>query len=233
VHTQGGEGPVGKWLAVVREIFPYQFNAIRITAKKYQASINEYLLAALFQTIKKWNQQQGGKSGRIYINVPVNLRSPGDHTVGNILSNFDISLRTALIGDKRKMLKLIRKEHISMMENDLARTYINLTWFLKPVPLKLKSFMFKHPRAFYLSIMLSNLGIFYPNHSHKDEEGFHYLGPARICSISVITAAIPWPQLIYLTYNNRISISLSVFRSHFSLEAAGRLLDSFIQEIME
>jgi hypothetical protein len=43
--------------------------------------------------------------------------------------------------------------------------------------------------------------------------------------------AAPWPQLIALTYNNRMNISLSVFRSQFSLESAQAFLNSFIEEI--
>jgi hypothetical protein len=45
--------------------------------------------------------------------------------------------------------------------------------------------------------------------------------------------AAPWPQLIALTYNNRMRISLSVFRSQFSLESAEAFLDSFIDTINE
>jgi hypothetical protein len=52
----------------------------------------------------------------------VNLRSPEDSTVGNIFPGFNISFRPGLIGEKQEMVRLIRKELISTMENDIART---------------------------------------------------------------------------------------------------------------
>jgi hypothetical protein len=78
---------------------------------------------------------------------------------------------------------------------------------------------------------MSNIGICNPNPSHQDEDGYQYLGAAHISNICFIGYAAPWPQLIALTYNNRMTISLSVFRSRFSTEAAGQFLDSFIGEI--
>ena len=78
---------------------------------------------------------------------------------------------------------------------------------------------------------MSNVGICNPNPSHQDEDGFHYLGSARIRTMCFIGYAAPWPQLIALTYNNRMNISLSVFRSQFSLESAQAFLNSFIEEL--
>jgi len=234
VQTEGGGGSMKRLPAAVEEITPHQLKRIRITVKKYRTTINHYLLAAMFNTIKKWNQQWGEKSERIYINVPVNLRSPGDCTVGNIISGFNISFRSELIGDKDKMLRLIREEQTFMMESDLARTSANLTWLLKPIPLKLKMLMFKHgAHTLYPSFTLSNMGMGHPNPHHKDEEGFHYMGPARICSISAIANPVMWPQMVVLTYNDRMAMSLSLSHSRFSLEAAERFLGSFIQELTE
>ncbi|UCG94205.1 MAG: hypothetical protein JSW13_00070, partial [Candidatus Aerophobus sp.] len=90
-----------------------------------------------------------------------------------------------------------------------------------------------HIHSFYPSLSFTNLGIFPPNPSHKKEEGFHYMGPARICSISCIGIANPWPMVLVLTYNDRMAISLSVSSSRFSFEVVERFLDSFIQELTE
>lgn len=232
LSNQSQKETVERLLAVAQEILPDKFQYIRATAKKYKATINNYLLAAMFQTIKKWKQQQGEKSGRIYINVPVNLRPPEDRTVGNILSGFNISFRTESIIDKGEMLKPIRKQMTFLMESDIAGTAEKIAWFLKPIPLKIKRLMFKHhPHIFYPSLTLSNIGICSPNPLHKDDEGFHYIGPAQICSINFIGYAAPWPQIVVLTYNNRMTISLSVFRSQFSLESAESFLDSFVREL--
>jgi len=234
VRTEGGEGTMKRLPAAVEEITPRQLKMIRATVKKYHTTINHYLLAAMFKTIKKWNQQWGEKSERICINVPVNLRSPEDRTLGNILSGFNISFRSELIGTRDKMLRLIQEEQASMMESDFARTNVNLTWLLKPIPLKLKMLMFKHrAHTLFPTLTLSNMGICYLNPHHKDQEGFHYMGPARICHISAIANPVIWPQMVVLTYNDRMAISLSVSHSRFSFEVIERFLNSFIRELIE
>jgi hypothetical protein len=58
------------------------------------------------------------------------------------------------------------------------------------------------------------------------------MGPARICSIHCIASPVPWPQVDIITYNGRMSMSLSVLRSRFSSEDAEKFLDSFIKELM-
>jgi len=234
VRSRGGGDLMKTLPAVVREISPPQLKMIRTTVKRYRTTINHYLLATMFRTIKKWNQQWGEKSERIYINVPVNLRSPEDRILGNILSAFNISFRSDMIDNNGRFLKLIQEEQTSLMESDLARTNVNLTWFLKPLPLKLKMLMFKHyAHTFYPTLTLSNMGICYLNPHQKDKEGFHYMGPARICSISAIANPVKWPQMVIMTYNERMAISISVSRSRFSLETVESFLDFFIRELIE
>ena len=234
LNTEGEKGEEKKVLAVVREIPPHQLKAILTTAKKYHVTVNEYLLAAMFQTIKKWNQKWGRNSERIYIGVPVNLRPSKDRMVGNNLSGFNISLTPDLIGDKEKILGLIRKEMTSMVKNDIARTTISLAWFLKLIPLRLKMLMYKRlPQASSPSFVITNLGIVNLNPSHKDKEGFHCMGPARIYSASGIPPIGQWPGMSTAIYSKRMTLTLGVLRSQFSLESAERFLDSFIRELME
>jgi NRPS condensation-like uncharacterized protein len=233
IQHQGGEGPARRLMLVAREIPPHQFRILKSTAKKYQVTINDYLLATMFQTIKKWNKRQGGGLGRFYINVPVSLRSPEDLTVSNTLGGIIISPDPGSIDNKRELLNQVQKQRIFLDENDAARIDLGLTWPLKFMPLKIKELLFNHhTHAFYPSLCLSNLGICDYNPSHKDEEGFQYMGPARISRSNVVTAAIPWPQVLIHSYNSRMEVSLSVFRSHFSLEAAEMLLNAYIQELI-
>ena len=234
IHAQGGEGIEGKLLAVAREIAPKQLKVIRILAKDQQASLNDYLLAAMFQTIRKWNQQWDEESGRIYINVPVSLRSRSDPIMGNFISGFNISFRPELIGEKGKLLKLIKKERLSLMKNNVASEALSMAALLKPLPLKLKVLLSKRsPHTHHPTLTLSNLGTASPNLSHRDKEGFHYMGSARICCILPINFVAPWPQVDVLIYHNSMVITLSLFRSQFSLGAAERFLDYFIRELTE
>jgi NRPS condensation-like uncharacterized protein len=233
LQSERGEEDLAKQLPVTaRELTPLELKHIRTTAKKHHTTINHYLLAAMFVTIKKWNEQWDNIAERIYINIPVNLRAREDCTLGNIISGFNISFRPEGIETRDKLLPLVREEQASALKHDIARTNVNITWLLKPLLLSVKKLMFKQRgHKLYPTFTLSNMGIGHFNPQHMDEEGFQYLGPARIARINVIANPVIWPQMVVLTYNNRMTMSLSVSRSHFSLNGAEQFLDSYIQEL--
>lgn len=219
------------FVALSREISQLQLKRLQTCAKRYTVTINTYLLAAMFQAIKKWNQQWGSMQEQIYIGVPLNLRTADERTLGNMVSGFYLPCRSELIDGKAQLLTIIQKEQTPLME--LARQSVNLTCLLNLIPLNIKVRMFKH-RAPSVgpTLTLSNMGTCQPNPRHKDEEGFHYMGPARIAKIGIIAHPVLWPQVDVLTYNDRMSVSLSVFRSHFPPETAEAFLQCFIEELM-
>lgn len=233
LRPEGGEEGADTFLAVVRDIPPQQFSVLRATARKYKASINDYLLLCMFQTIKKWNLKHSDQSERFYITVPINLHNPEDRTVGNIISGFNISLKSDAIAGREETLRLIQEELATMVNNDIAATTFNLGWFLKLIPLRIKNLFYGQlPRFAAPTFSLSNLGVFSPNPAHRDEEGFHYLGPARISSVSITPPAGQWIGMVINTYNSRITFSMTALRSYFSPQAMGKLLDSFIRELL-
>jgi NRPS condensation-like uncharacterized protein len=225
-------GVFGKYNATIRELPPQQFGAVRSTAKKFGATINDYLLAAMFKTIREWSQEWITQSDRIYINVPMSLRSPEDRTLSNILSGVTISLKPDSICDQKEMLSLIRRELTAMIDKNMAQTLINLSSLVKPVPIPLRIRMLKNTsQVLALSIVLSNMGILSPNPTHKDDEGFHFMGSARIRNIHGIPAVGTWPMLLLFTYNNQMIFNMSFLSSYFSPETAGRFIDSFLREV--
>lgn len=233
-HQDGEEAgnSMEKLLAIDRELSPEQFKKLRATAKQHQVTINDYLLASMFHTIKNWNQKRNQPPGRIYLDVPMNLRTPEDRTIGNIMCGFRIFLPSREIGSKEETFTSVKEKRTTMMKEQVARKMVEFAWFLRPLPLALKKLLYKrHPRTYCPTLTMSNVGICNPNPSHQDQDGFQYLGSARIRTMCFIGYAAPWPQLIALTYNNRMNISLSVFRSQFSLQAAQDFLNTFIEEI--
>ncbi len=148
------------------------------------------------------------------------------------MCGFRIFLHHQLISNKEETVRQVKEKRSLMTENNVAQKMVEFAWVLRPLPLTLKNFLYsRHPDTYCPTLTMSNIGICNPNPSHQDADGFQYLGAARIGSMCFIGYAAPWPQLIALTYNNRMTISLSVFRSRFSPEAAGQFLDSFIGEI--
>ncbi|MBN2297749.1 MAG: hypothetical protein JXM72_04110, partial [Deltaproteobacteria bacterium] len=233
VHHNGGVDTVGGLMLVARVLSPEQFSLLKSIAKNHQATINDYMIVTMFKTMKGWNERRGGRPGRFYINVPVSLRSPEDLSVSNNLGGITISPDPQALDNNGELLNQVRAQRIFLTENDAARIDPALAWILKFTPLKLQELLFKHhSHALYPSLCLSNIGICDYNPSHKDEEGFQYMGPARIIGSNVVTAAIPWPQMLIHTYNSRMEVSLSVFRSHFSLQTAEEFLRAYIQELI-
>lgn len=232
-RTEEGTGSMEKLLALAREIPPSEFKGVRTSAQKQGVTVNDYLLASMFHAVKKWSKQRDGKPEKICIDIPVNLRSPEDRTVGNVLCGYRISLAPDKIGHKDNTLKLVKQKRSFMMEHAIARKTVDFAWALKPLPVKVKKFLYRRTsRTTYPTLTISNVGIGKPNPSHQDKEGFHYMGPARISTIVFVGYAPPWPNLIALTYNNHMTISLAVFQSQFSLKTAEEFLDCFIEEIL-
>ena len=233
VHHNGGEGPVGGFMLVATVLSPDQLSLLKSIAREYKATINDYMIAAVFKTMKQWNEQRDGCSGRFYINVPVSLRSPEDNTASNTLGGIVISPDPNVLDNNSDLLHQVRSQRVFLSENDAAWIDLALTWFFKFMPLKMKELLFNHhSHALYPSLCLSNIGVCDYNSAHRDEEGFHYMGPARIIRSNVVTAAIPWPQILIHTYNNRMEVSLSVLRSHFHHETAQEFLDNYIGELL-
>ncbi len=234
LNTYPGKTKVitGKFNATVRQIPPDRLAEIRRTSKQCGSTVNDYLLAAMFQAIKKWCCEWMMPSDRIYINVPMSLRSPDDRTLSNILSGVTMSLKPGSITVKEEMLPLIRKEIAALAASNIAETLIHFSSLLKPLSLFLRrSFLKRNASSYAPTIVLSNMGILSPNPSHKDEEGFHYLGNARITNLHGIPAVGAWPMLLLYTYNDRMIFNMSFLESYFPPETAGKFIDSFLGEL--
>ena len=236
IITEGDKKSDGDAIAVCREIPPDQYIKIRADAKKYRTTLNHYLLSTAFLTIKKWNQEAANRAGRIYVNVSVNLRSPKEsHILGNLLSGVNISLKTDSINHRKEILSMLRKKWIFLKDNMIAQKTIDFSWFLRPIPLGIKKIIsnINLMRPFSPSIALPNLGVYSPNPTHRDENGYHCLGPACITKVIPLTLILPWPQIALLIYNERMIFNLTAFRSHVSQKEADKLLDCFIRQLTD
>jgi hypothetical protein len=162
----------------------------------------------------------------------MSLRPPEDRTLSNILSGVTISFNPSAISTKEAMLPAIRKEIATLAERNVARTLIHFSSLLKPLPIALRTAIMKNTApGFAPTIVLSNMGVLSPNPEHRDEDGFHYLGSARIRDVYGIPAVGAWPMLLLYTYNNRMIFNLSFLDSYFSAETAGRFIDAYLEEL--
>jgi NRPS condensation-like uncharacterized protein len=222
----------GKFNCMVRQLSPERMADIRRTAKQYGATVNDYLLAAMFQTLKEWCSDWIKPSDRIYINVPMSLRSPEDRTLSNILSGVTMSLRPGSINAREEMLPRIRKEIAALTASNIAETLIHFSALTKPLPTAVRRrFLKQNAPSYAPTIVLSNMGILSPNPSHRDEDGFHCIGGARIRDLYGIPAVGAWPMLLLYTYNDRMIFNLSFLESYFPPEKAGRFIDAYLGKL--
>lgn len=236
IQISGPHGTVSsqKFLTVTREVSSPQFKVMQAISRENNVTINDYVLATMFLAIRKWHTSHSSSAKRIYIAVPLNLRSAEDRTVGNIMSGINISFRPESIGSKAALLKAIHRDASVLIKNAMENPRVNLACLLKPIPLSLKKLLFKQlASSASPSLVLSNLGVLSPNALHRDEEGFHYLGPARIRSIHCIPPAGKWTGIICLTYNDQMELSMSVLSSLFPGESATMFLEACIHELLE
>jgi NRPS condensation-like uncharacterized protein len=223
---------IGKFNTTVRDIPPDRLAGIRGVSKQCGSTVNDYLLAAMFQAVKKWSREWTAPSDRIYITVPMSLRPPEDRTLSNILSGVTISLNPSAISTKEAMLPAIRKEIATLAERNVARTLIHFSSLVKPLPIALRTAIMKNTApGFAPTIVLSNMGVLSPNPEHRDEDGFHYMGSARIRDVYGIPAVGAWPMLLLYTYNNRMIFNMSFLDSYFSAETAGRFINAYLEEL--
>jgi len=222
----------GEFLATVRHLDSPQLEAIRSTAKKQGATINDYLLATMFRTIKKWSQGWITPSDRINITVPINLRSPEDRSLSNTLSGVTVSLKTTVISNTEQMLSLVRQELTALVNSTMHRTLIHLSSLLKPLPIPLRTGILHYSsRGTASSIVISNMGVLSPNPAHQDEAGFNHLGPARISNLHGMPPVGAWPMLFICTYNKSMIFNLSFLDSYFPQEAGERFIDAYLAEL--
>jgi len=228
------KGITGKLVTTVRHLPPQHLVRIRSTAKQYGSTVNDYLLATMFGTLKKWCREWTTPSDRIYINVPMSFRAPGDRTLSNVLSGAFISLKPDHITGREAMLPLIRKEMTALADSNVARTIIRFSAVLKPITIGMRINLLRHTASGYApTVVLSNMGVLSPNPSHTDEEGFHCMGNARIRGIYGMPAVAGWPMLLLYTYNNRMIFNLGTLDSYFPPETAGRFIEAFLGDLQE
>jgi NRPS condensation-like uncharacterized protein len=82
------------------------------TARNYGASVNDLLLAALFETVATWNRRHGAGHGRMTITMPLNAR-PAQHRhefLGNLSRIVSIGVTETERDDTKRLLDAIVRQ---------------------------------------------------------------------------------------------------------------------------
>ncbi len=105
------------------------------------ATVNDMVLAGLILTIRAWNQQNGGKTGKVSVMMPVNLR-PQEwwfEVVSNFSSYVNVILPDQQQEDFAEATRVICEQTTRYKEAGAAGTLIDLLDIPKFLPAVLKS----------------------------------------------------------------------------------------------
>ncbi len=153
----------------------YGFHLMKLSQKESRqimarrvkpATINDMLLAGLIRTIRLWNDNEGGRKGRISVMMPMNLR-PQEwwfEVFSNIVSMVMVSLEgDEQTGDLAQMMTRINEQTAQLKEAGATGVLVDML----EVPLNLPSILKKRlndvaptflGRNYVDSTVLSNLG---------------------------------------------------------------------------
>lgn len=179
---------------------------LKLQAKKYNATITEYLLAIYFKALFKTTITNGKA---IVISVPVNLRNLFySKTLRNFASYINIVFKQDMALEKmieeiKQQMKVVNKDY--MMANINSNVKAQKNWFVRLMPLFIKNialrFSYNKFGEKQYTTVLSNVGkIDLPEEFSQYIEKFDFiLGPAKFNKIDCACAG----------YNNNICISFS------------------------
>lgn len=112
-----------------------------LAARRRPATVNDMLLAGLALTIRAWNRQTGGRTGKISVMMPVNLR-PREwwfEVVSNFSSYVNVILDDADQKDFRSAVSAVCRQTMRLKEAGAAGTLIDVLAIPRFLPAVLKA----------------------------------------------------------------------------------------------
>lgn len=212
------------------------YKQLRAEAVNQSATLNDILIARLFRSVQKWNQQGGSKSnGWLTLLIPVNLRNRADlqMPMANRLSYALLSRRNKDIASPMSELtRSVSEETRKMRHLQTPKRLLQKFAWMQQTGLWPVVFS---PRRCLASTVFSNLGDptrrFRTRYPRRDGE--IQIGNLSMTRFEGTTALRPLTRAgVFLnTYANRITISTRLDPNHFTKMDAESFLDAFAAEI--
>ncbi len=137
VRIAGGQLCAQGAVNVLHRVFrPGDLAELRKKAKNAQVKLNDLFITASIMAISRWNSRHGDESGRISIEIPVNLR-PARYFykwVGNWCSSVSISAHQRDRMDFSTLLEEVSSQTKHIFENGLAYTLVYMSAWTKYLP---------------------------------------------------------------------------------------------------
>jgi NRPS condensation-like uncharacterized protein len=199
----------------------------RLDSDESGASVNDLLLAGLHVALAEWNEQQGGRAGRIGVLVPVNLRPK--EWQKDVVTNFVLPARVLTTPDQRSSLDSVLAavvEQTKSVKGGAGATLMEVIGRTSFLPLWLKQplspLLWATGNRIVDTALLSNLGqIDSPPDFGPDvgpAEAVFFSAPGRLpCGLTIGVA----------TVDGRLHMSFRYRHPVLGAEAAAQFADRY------
>ncbi len=215
------------------------YQSLRATAVKHGVTLNDFLVARLFQTLPIWNrryQPQNDNKGWLRVLIPVNLRNRADlcMPLTNRLSYVFLSRRSDTVADNDSLLRSISEENARLRRIGIPRRMLQKLALLQRTGLWPLIFS---PRRCLATTVFSNLGD--PTRRFRTRfprtDGLIQIGNLLMTQFEGTTALRPQTRagIFFNTYGNQLTISTRFDPTHYAVDDAEAFLDLFTAKIME
>lgn len=221
-----------------RMLDPATASMLRATAVKFGATLNDLLIAALFQTLQQWNTSRRPAAPRdlLRILMPANLRGRADLNMpaANCMSYAFLTQRGADAHDFRRLIGHVAAETNRIRRLRLPLIVIDQMSYLDTLRLALPLVL--SSRWCFATAVLSNVGD--PTRRFrarlKREDGLLVAGNVRLTGLSGITSLRPLTRasLFVNSYADRLTINARLDPNRFSVAEAERFLDSLTGNLL-
>jgi hypothetical protein len=214
-----------------------ELNLVRRQAEAAGVTINDLVMCHLLLTIIDWNTEQSGERPRgwLRINVPTNLRRREDTAMpaANVMSFTFVDRHTDQCQDARALLESIRRETEAIKGRRLGLYFIGQLALLRGIPGGMKRML--SPRRCFATAVLTNLG----DVARRFSLAFPIANGKLVVGNLVMERITGTPPLRPLTrvgigimiYAERLVVTLSCDRHHFTQEQSRRFLEMYVARI--
>ncbi len=211
---------------------------LRTTALAYGATLNDLLIAALFQTLQQWNARRRRPEPQdlLRILMPANLRCRADSKLpaANRMSYAFLTQRAADAHDFARLIREVSAETARIRRLRLPLVILDQMGYLDA--LKLAFPLVLSSRWCFATAVLSNVGD--PTRRFRAQlrrnDGLLVAGNVRLTGLSGITSLRPLTRasLFVNTYADQLRINAKLDPNCFSLAESQRFLEQLTGNLM-
>ena len=209
---------------------------LRAEAAAAQATVNDLLMASLFQTMQVWNDHRRvDRDGVLRILMPMNMRTRAELSMpaANHTSYAFIDKRAHEISNSKQLVKSIRAETSENRQTRMPNRVMSKIGMLNAIPYLLPIVL--SPRLCHATAVLSNIGD--PTRRFRSRPARHngrlVSGNLVLQKFFGITPMRPLTRVAMFvnTYAGQLTISVSLDPTCFSPLDTSMFLDQFCEQL--